>query len=207
MLTLYCAPLSRSTRFIWLLEELGVAYELKRVSIRRAKPDAPAGDISTIGERDAANVHPHGKVPALVHDGVTVWESSAIALYLTDTFPDAGLGPVPGADGRAAYLSWLAYYGGVFEPAFIAAVFNFEGPASSIGWVPASEVMEHVNKTLAAGPFLLGEAFSALDVLYGSSFALFVGSPMIPDEAPVADYVARLTARPAFARAMALDQE
>jgi len=80
MLTLYHAPRSRSFRSLWLLEEIGQPYELKNVSIRR-------GDGS--GARDPSNPHPHGKVPALRHDGTTVFETPAIALYLTDTFPAA----------------------------------------------------------------------------------------------------------------------
>ena len=111
MLTLYHAPRSRSFRTLWLLEEIGAPYELKVVNIRR-------GDGS--GAADASNPHPLGKVPALVHDGRLVFETSAIALYLTDLFPQAGLGPKIGDNERGAYLSWLAYYSGVFEPSLTA---------------------------------------------------------------------------------------
>ena len=109
MLTLFHAPRSRSTRFIWLLEELGAPYRLRQVDIFRS--------ISNTGARDPANPHPHGQVPALLDDGVLITESSAIALYLTDKFPEAGLGPVIGDPLRGPYLSWLAYYAGVLEPA------------------------------------------------------------------------------------------
>lgn len=88
MLTLFHAPRSRSTRFIWLLEELGAPYAIRKVDIYRA--------VSQSGARDPANPHPHGQVPALSDDGTLITESSAIALYLTDKFPDAGLGPVVG---------------------------------------------------------------------------------------------------------------
>src|SRR5579859_5670765 len=111
MITLHHAPKSRSSRFLFLLEELGAPYEIKRVSIRR-------GDGS--GAPDPENPHPHGKVPVIDDDGVIVYESSAIALYLTDTFPRAGLGPVVGDPLRGPYLSWLAYYTGVLEPAFVS---------------------------------------------------------------------------------------
>src|SRR5690606_29280022 len=84
MIVLYHAPRSRSSRFIWLLEELGAPYRIEPVSIRR-------GDGS--GALDTKNPHPHGKVPVVVHDGATIFESIAIALYLTDAFPDANLGP------------------------------------------------------------------------------------------------------------------
>ena len=103
MITLYHAPRSRASRFIFLLEELGAPYELKEVSIRR-------GDGS--GALDTANPHPHGKVP-VIRDGETVvYESAAIALYLTDKFPQHGIGPLVGDATRGAYLTWLAYYAG-----------------------------------------------------------------------------------------------
>src|SRR6185437_14989104 len=101
MITLFHAPRSRSSRFIFLLEELGVPYEIKPVSIRR-------GDGS--GALDAANPHPHGKVPVIRDGETTVFESAAVALYLTDKFPQAGIGPAINDPKRGAYLSWLAYY-------------------------------------------------------------------------------------------------
>ncbi len=110
MLTLIHKPMTRSGSIVWLLEEIGTPYETKIVSTR-------AADGS--GSADPANPHPHAKVPALVHDGCVVFESSAITLYLTDLFPDAKLGPRIGDAKRGEYLSWLAYRSGVMEPAFI----------------------------------------------------------------------------------------
>ncbi len=119
MITLYHAPRSRSSRFIFLLEELGVPYEIAKVSIRR-------GDGS--GALDSHNPHPHGKVPA-IRDGETlVYESIAVALYLTDKFPAAGIGPVVGDPARGAYLTWLAYYAGVMEPSWTSAFMKADVP-------------------------------------------------------------------------------
>jgi len=196
MLTLYHAPRSRSSRFIWLLEELGAPYEIAKVSIRR-------GDGS--GALDPKDPHPHGKVPAIEHDGATVFESSAIALYLTDAFPDKGLGPRVGDAQRGAYLTWLAYYAGVLEPAFVSKFMKVDVPRGTAGWVNADEAMAHVTGALSASPFLLGERFSAADLLYGSTFALFLGSPMLPESELLRSYVNRCTARPAHARAAAKD--
>jgi glutathione S-transferase len=196
MLTLYHAPRSRSSRFIWLLEELGAPYEIKVVSIRR-------GDGS--GERDPKNPHPHGKVPAITHDGAVVFESCAVASYLTDAFPENGIGPVVGDTKRGAYLTWLAYYAGVLEPAFTSKFMKIDVPRGTAGWVGVDEAMAHVGATLAAGPYLLGERFSAADVLYGSTFALFLGSPMLPESPVLRAYVDRCTARPAYRRAAAKD--
>jgi glutathione S-transferase len=196
MLKLYHAPRSRSSRFIWLLEELGVPYEIEVVSIRR-------GDGS--GALDPKDPHPHGKVPVIEHDGTTVFESSAIALYLTDAFPENGIGPRVGDPQRGAYLTWLAYYAGVLEPAFLSKVMKIDVPRGTAGWVSADEAMTYITGALASGQFLLGNRFSAADVLYGSTFALFLGSPMLPESDILRGYVTRCTARPAYSAAAAKD--
>lgn len=206
MLTLYHAPRSRSTRIIWLLEELGADYEIRTVSIRRRDPAAEGLDPPMIGERDPANPHPHGKVPAIVHDGDLVFESAAVVLYLTDAFPQNGIGPKVGDPLRGPYLSWLAYYAGVAEPAFTSAFYDFKVANSTVGWAPVQEVMDHINGMLARGPYLLGDWFSGADILFGSTFALFMGSPLVPRTDALAAYVERTTSRPAYQRAAAKDQ-
>lgn len=194
MITLYHRPNTRSTRFIFLLEELEAPYEIRPVSTRTRDGG---------GERDPANPHPHGKVPAISDDGVVVYESAAIALYLTDQFPKNRIGPLPGDRERGAYLSWLAYYAGVFEPAFVSKFMGWEVPRSTAGWAPIEEVIPGITARLAQVPYLTGERFSAADVLYATSFALFANSPILPRSAVIEDYVKRVVGRPAFARAMA----
>jgi glutathione S-transferase len=191
MITLYHRPKTRSSRFIFLLEELGAPYEIKVVTTR-------SRDGS--GAIDASNPHPHGKVPAISDDGVIVFESPAIALYLTDKFPQSGLGPVVGDPKRGAYLSWLAYYTGVLEPAFVSKFMQVAVPVGTAGWVSAEEAMPFVLKTLAQGPYILGEKFSAADVLYATTFSMFGGSPMLPTSEVLDAYVKRCIERPAYRR-------
>jgi len=194
MIKLYHAPRSRSSRFIFLLEELGAPYEIANVSIRR-------GDGS--GALDEGNPHPHGKVP-VIRDGETVvYESIAIALYLTDKFPSAGIGPVVGDPARGAYLTWLAYYAGVMEPAWMSAFMKTDVPRGTAGWVKTDEVMALINATLSKGPYILGEKFSAADILIGTTFQLFMGSPLLEKTPLLEGYVNRVTSRPAYARAQA----
>ena len=196
MITLYHAPRSRSSRFIFLLEELGAPYEIAKVNIRR-------GDGS--GALDPTNPHPHGKVP-VIRDGETiVHESAAIALYLTDKFPAAGIGPVVGDPKRGAYLTWLAYYAGVMEPSWTSAFLKTEVPRGTAGWVKTDEVMELVNSTLSKSPYILGEKFSAADILIGTTFKLFMGSPLLAKTDLLEAYVKRVVERPAYARAAAKD--
>jgi len=192
MLTLLHAPRSRSSRMIWLLEEIGAPYEIVTVDIQR-------GDGS--GHADQKNPHPLGKVPALRDGDVTVFESTAIAQYLTDAYPQNEIGPKIGDPKRAAYLVALAYYTGVLEPAFMSKFMNVVPPRGSAGWVVAEEAMEWVTRQLEAGPYFLGEKFSAADVIYGSTFQLFLGNPLLPETPLLRAYVDRLAARPAYKRA------
>jgi glutathione S-transferase len=198
MITLFHRPKTRSSRFLWLLEELGAPYEIRLVSTRSR---------DGTGAIDPANPHPHGKVPAIrdSDDGTVVFESPAIALYLTDKFPKAGIGPTVGDRGRGAYLSWLSYYTGVLEPAFMSKFMNVEVPVGTAGWVKVEEAMPFVIKTLTAGPFILGEKFSGADILYATTFAMFGTSPMLPKSEVIGEYVQRCLERPAHARAQQKD--
>jgi glutathione S-transferase len=197
MITLYHRPETRSTRFIFLLEELEAPYQIRLVNTR-------ARDGS--GSPDPANPHPHGKIPAISDDGIVVFESPAIALYLTDRFPEKQLGPVVGQRERGAYLSWLSYYTGVLEPAIMSKFMNMEVPRVTAGWAPLAEALAAVTAVLAAGPYMLGERFSAVDVLYGTTFARFAQSPIVPKSAVLDEYVKRIVSRPAYAKAQARDQ-
>jgi glutathione S-transferase len=197
MITLFHRPKTRSTRFIFLLEELEAPYQIQPVTTR-------TGDGS--GEADPRNPHPHGKIPAISDDGAVVFESPAIALYLTDKFPKNQLGPRVGQSERGAYISWLSYYTGVLEPALMCKFMNVEAPRSTAGWVPLDESMAAVMSVLSAGDYMLGKAFSAVDVLYATTFAMFAQSPMLPKSAVLDAYVERTVSRPAFARAQARDQ-
>ena len=196
MITLFHCPKSRSTRFIFLLEELEAPYQLKLVTTRRS---------DGTGAVDAANPHPHGKVPAISDDGIVVFESPAIALYLTDRFPKNHLGPLVGEPERGPYLSWLSYYTGVLEPAFMSKFMNTAVPRGTAGWVPLEEAMTAVINALTQGRYILGDHFSAADVLYGTTFAMFGQSPMMPKSTVIDAYVKRIVARAAFARAHARD--
>lgn len=191
MLTLFHAPKSRSTRMLWLLEELGAPYEVHKVTIRRQ---------GGVGEPDFANPHPHGQVPALRDDGVLITESSAIALYLTDKFRETPIGPAVGDPTRGPYLTWLAYYAGVLEPVITARFSGRSGEAEDRSY----EIMDaQLKGALEKGPWLLGDDFSAADILFIS--LLQFARQMLPPHAVYDDWVARAQARPAFARAIQKD--
>ena len=196
MLTLYHAPQSRSSRIIWLLEELGADYTLTITDIPR---------LDGSGAADPANPHPDKKVPALVDDGALVTESSAIVLYLTDKFPAADLGPRPGDPKRGPYLSWLAYYSGVIEPVVVLANAGLgDNPALQRTFRDRAALDRRILAALDPGPYVLGEKFSGADILV-ASLGHFMRA-MLPANAAVDAYLARCNARPALARALAKDR-
>jgi glutathione S-transferase len=195
MLTLHHAPQSRSSRILWLLEEVGATYQIVLTDIPR--PDGS-------GAPDPKNPHPDKKVPALVDDGFLVTESAAIVLYLTDKFAGAGVGPVVGDPLRGPYLSWLAYYAGVMEP---VATLEFAGvadnPSIARTFRGRAEMNARVLSALGAGPWVLGERFSGADILV-ASMGQFIRALLPPGDV-VDAYLARAAARPALARARAKD--
>lgn len=193
MLTLHHAPQSRSTRCLWLLEELGADYRINYVDIRR---------MDGSGDGDPRNPHPMKQVPALEVDGEVIVETIAIFPYLTDLYPQAGMAPRVGEPGRAAYLSWLGLYNGVLEPAVTARFRTPEGLSGQMA--EAYEALDaRWTAALEAGPYLLGERFSAIDILFGSLLQFFRRA--MPDHAVYDEWVARIGQRPALAAALAKD--
>jgi glutathione S-transferase len=194
MITLYHCPRTRSTRMIWLLEELGAAYTIEPVSVFRP--------MEGTGEADARNPHPDKRVPAIAHEGALVAESVAIVLYLTDAFPEAGLGPVVGDAKRGEYLTWIGWYAAEMEPAMFAKFGEeLDQPMKRRNY---EQVVARLENTLSRQPYVLGEAFSAADVLVGS--ALQWARAVFP-ESPILDaYVERLATRPALLRGNAKDE-
>jgi len=193
MLTLFHAPWSRSSRLVWLLEEIGQPYEIVYCDILR---------MDGTGGRDPRNPHPDGKVPALLHDDVLVTESAAIALYLSDLFPRAGLGAPVGSPERGAWLTWLTWTVGELEPAFWARI---SGATDSDAQARArfDAVLARLTEALARGPWLMGQRFTAVDVMVGSALAW--AREFLPADATLDAYLDRVLDRPANALATAKD--
>jgi glutathione S-transferase len=197
MITLYHSPQTRSGSVVWLLEELEVPYRTKVVDFRRA---------DGTGARDASNPHPHGKVPALVDGDETVFEGSAIALFLTDKYRTKKLGPAVGDPKRGEYLSWLAYRPGVIEPAILSRRFEIRHVYGAMGWAPADEVEEVLNRHLASRQYFLGDTFSALDILLGGGLHFLMLAKMIKETPVLTAYAARITDRPAYRKMIETDR-
>ena len=172
MITLFHSPRSRSTRIVALLQELDAleAVGIEIVTIPR---------MDGSGGRDPRNPHPDGKVSLLVHDSVQVWESSAIIAYLADLFPQAGLGIPAGDPQRGPYLSWLAWYAGVVEPVLTLKAVGVDHPALARTFRTEAEIEARLSEALTDRPYLLGDRFTAADLLLHSPYAWF-GKPGRP---------------------------
>jgi len=189
MLILHHAPKSRSSRILWLLEELGADYQVNYLDILRN--DGTGGP-------DPTNPHPLKQVPAITVDGVVIVESVMIILYLTDRY--GGLAPAVGDPKRADYLGWLGLYNGVLEPVISA---KFRGEITAVQADAYAALDRRWREALDRAPYLLGDTFSAVDILFGSLLQFFRAA--MP-QYPIYDaYLARIGDRPALARAMTKD--
>jgi glutathione S-transferase len=197
MITLYHAPRSRSSRMIWLLEELDADYKIEIVPIVRGDGTGAAAPDSYL------QIHPLRKVPAIKIFDEVVYESGAICLYLTDSHPKKEIGPLPGHNDRAEYVRWLFFYAGALEP---AATARFQGwdKEKPTGFGKFEDIEALISEQLEKTPYIVGDSFTAADILIGSGVQFFKGS-LFPDRKHYNDYVARLTSRPAYIRAQAKD--
>lgn len=201
MLIFYHAPMSRSTSVLALIHEMGIEdrVDIRKVGIRRG---------NGTGTRDADNPHPFAKVPCLQDGDDLVYERGAVMLYLTDRFPEAGLGRPVGDLGRGRFISWLFHYQGVIEPLFLLGPQQAQGDAIAYTLRDLDEVTQHIDQTLDAGPWLLGDRYSAADLLIGGmfNFAKGMGSPE-PRQQRIRDWLQRCDERPASRQAKEEDQQ
>ena len=192
------APNSRSGGTRALLEELGVDYELHSLNLRKGE------------QREAAYtaINPMGKVPAICHGDVLVTEQAAIFLYLADLFPEAGLAPSLTDPLRGPYLRWMVYYNSCFEPALIDRSMKREpAPAATSPYGSWDDVYDTLTAQLAKGPYMLGERFSAVDVLWGLALNWMTMFKLVPETPAMRAFIERIVNRPAIKRASEQDAE
>jgi glutathione S-transferase len=144
-----------------------------------------------------------GKVPAIVHQGTVVTEVAAICLYLADAFPEAGLAPPIGDPRRGTYLRWLMFVPGCVEPAMVdRGLERPPGPPRSLGYGDFDTTMQVMAGALTPGPYLLGEHFTAADVMMGSAVRWGMLTKLLPERPEFLAYAGRLSERPALQRSM-----
>ena len=187
---------SRSAGTRALLEELGADYDLHLLDLKAGEQREPA----------YLAVNPMGKVPAIHHDGALVTEQPAVFIYLADLYPAAKLAPPLGDPLRGPYLRWLVFYGSCFEPAVTDKSMQREpAPPSTCGYGDYDTMLKTLVDQLERGPWLLGDTFSAADVLWGTALNWTTLFKLVPELPVIRGYIDRVLARPAMQRAAAKD--
>ena len=196
---LHHQPRSRSTRVLWLLEELGVPFDLTVMS--REDKQSP----------EYRALHPLGRSPALEEEGGPVFESAALILHLADQNLDAGLiGPL-GSHERALQYQWCFFAMTDVESALVDVARQLWKDSGD----PDADIVDRatarfvanvgvIEDALGGGAYLVGDAFSVADIVTGSVLGFARTAKLTELPAGVVPYVDRLEARPARQRAVAV---
>ncbi|HET6185202.1 MAG TPA: glutathione S-transferase [Acetobacteraceae bacterium] len=195
-LVFYTNPMSRGRIVRWMLEEVGQPYRTEVIEYAAMK--APA----------YLAINPMGKVPALVHGETLVTECAAICAYLADAFPAAGFAPPPGERLRGPYYRWLFFAAGPLEAAASNRALGFVVPKDRermIGYGTFADVMNTLERAVEDVDYLVGNRFSAADVYVGAHLGFGMQFGTIDKRPAFERYSAKLAARPAAARARAID--
>ena len=196
--TLFHAAQSRSGGVLALLEEIGADYELSVLDLRHGE-QRKDGYLA---------VNPMGKVPAIVHDGALVTEQGAVYTYLADLYPEAGLTPAIGDPLRGPYLRWMFFYNASFEPALVDKSLKRDpAPPATSPYGDYDTMMKTLIDQLGDGPYLLGERFTAVDVLWGTALRWTTMFKLVPETPAIKAYIERVTTRPAALRAAKIDDD
>lgn len=187
----YHSPNTRSVGTFTLLEELRAPYEMQVVNMKADEQRQPA----------YLAINPMGKVPAIRHNGALVTEQVAIFLYLADLFPEAGLAPATTDPLRGPYLRWTIYYGSCFEPAAIdKALKRDPAPRSMCAYGDYDTMLNTLVDQLRPGPYLLGERFTATDVLWGTALTWMTAFKLVPELPEIMTYITRFADRPSVSK-------
>lgn len=196
-LIFYTNPMSRGRIARWMLEETGIPYRTELLTY--------GGSIKA---PDYLAINPMGKVPAIRHEKTVVTECAAICAYLADTFPEAALAPT--TEERGSYYRWLFFAAGPLEAATTNRALGFVTPPDKsrmTGYGSYGDVMDTLEKAVSASAYIAGERFTAADVYVGSHMGWGLGFGTIEKRKAFVDYIGRVTDRPAYRRAAAIDDE
>jgi len=197
-LKLYHAVPSRSATARWMLEEIGEPYDLEVLDLKNGDQYRPA----------YLSISPMGKVPALADGDVIVTEAAAICCYLADTFPKAQLAPPIGDRRRGQYLKWLFFGPSCVEPAITdKALDRPAGRRETLGWADYDTVVRVLKEGVLRGPYLLGQQFTAADVVIGAGIRWALLFKVLPEIPEFVSYAKRLAQRPGLQRQIAMDEE
>ena len=195
MLTLHHLNTSRSSRVIWLFEELDIPYELIRYE-RDATMRAP---------RELAAVHPLGKAPILQDGSLTLAESASILAYVNERHGGGRLAPTPGTADAAIHDEWLQYAeSSAALPIMMTLLGAMTGglPDGLRGFVTpeVAKTLDYIAERVETGPYLMGEQFTIADIQHSYLLEAAGSMGLLADHPAIGAYLERLKARPAYAR-------
>lgn len=197
-ITLFYTPNTRATGVRILLEELAAPFHLYLLNFKKEEHLKP----------EYLAINPMGKVPAIKDGDTLITEQVAIFIYLADIFPQKGLAPKIGDPLRGAYLRWLVYHGSCFEPAVVDKHLGLATDQRAMVPYGSYDLMvDTLNNQLAKGPYLLGEQFTAADLLWGTALQWTIGYKLVPALPAFTDYVARIISRPSVQKIKEDDQK
>lgn len=190
-ITLYHSPASRAFTAYWMLEELGVPFQVRTVDIRKGE------------QKQAAflKLNPAGKVPTLTDGPVVVSENPAIAIYLADRYGYGTLAPRIEDPDRGAYLKWMVFSTAVVDPVATLHQKKIDLPGFEFSFGAFEDMVQVLTGVLKDRRYLLGERFSGADVVLGGTLSRLLYMKVLPEEPVLVDYNDRLTEREAFHRA------
>jgi glutathione S-transferase len=190
-ITLYHSPASRAFTAYWMLEELGVPFNVKTIDIRNGEQKSPA----------YLKLNPAGKVPTLTDGELVVSENPAIAIYLADRYGYGTLAPKIDEADRGPYLKWMVFSTAVVDPVATLHEQKIDMPGFNFSFGAFNDMVEVLIGVLKGRDYLLGKRFSAADVVLGGTLSRLLYQKVLPQEPVLLDYNARLTAREAYHRA------
>lgn len=196
-LKFYTNPMSRGRIARWMLEEIGAPYETVVLDYG-----------TTMKAPDYLAINPMGKVPAIKHGDTIVTECAAVCAYLADAFPQANLAPPPGDKQRGPYYRWMFYAAGPVEAMASDTALGVQVPADKramVGYGSREEVIDVLERAVSAGPYLLGDRFSAADIYCGAQIGWGLQFGTIDKRPAFEAYAERILSRPAAVRAREID--
>lgn len=195
-LVLYHHPFTRAASVVWMLEEVGVDYELRFVDLFTGAHKQP----------EMLKLNPMGKLPILTDGDAVLTEAAAIGLYLADRYRAGDLAPTLDDPARGTYLRWSFFAPSVIEPGAMARQGGWEFKESSAGWGNHEAMLAAMEHALSAGDYLLGKRFSMADVIFGGTLGYMLQFGLLEQRDLFTSYAERLKQRPAALRATAKNE-
>jgi glutathione S-transferase len=188
---LYHHPFSRAANVVWMLEEVGVPYELRFVDIMTGQHKLP----------DVLALNPMGKLPVITDGAAVVTESAAIGLYLADRYAPGRLAPHLDDPRRGTYLRWSFFAPGVIEPGLMAKAAGWAYKEGQAGWGNHEAMIAAMQAALTDREYLLGNDFSMADIIFGGTLRFMLMVKMLEPLPVFVAYAERLGARPPLKKA------